>query len=281
MKYINLNGKIIPENEGNVSATSRAVSYGDGCFETIRSYGGRFLNFEDHFERLEAGLEYLEMKSGLTEEKLRKEIQKLLDKNNLGKKDTVVRIQCFRKGGSGYFELSDQSGFVISDREVLNRKSELKLKTVSVRAIPSVALERKVKLSNGINYIKAAQEARKENYDDALMLTTNEFVSETTIANLFWIKNKVSTPRPLNVILLPGVTRSILMRLINEHSEYKLKEGEFCVEAIYNAEAVFCCNSVMEINSVSEVDGNIFSSAHPVIEELRVLFEEYKSENLK
>ncbi|MEO9885590.1 MAG: aminotransferase class IV [Balneola sp.] len=280
MKYINLNGKIFSESEKTISATSRAVSYGDGCFETIRSYSGKFLNFEEHFERLQAGLRYLEMKSELTEEKLRLEIQKLLEKNNLKNKDTVVRIQCFRKGKSGYFDLSEESVFVISTREVLVDTSDIKLKTVSVRAIPSISLERKVKLSNSINYIKAAQEAQKKGVDDALMLTVDGFISETTIANVFWIKeDKISTPS-VSCDLLPGVTRNIIITMIKEDPALTFLESEFKPDDIYNADAVFCTNSVMEIKAVSMVDDHSFDTQHTILSKLKKEFSAYKAENL-
>lgn len=281
MEYINLNGKIVSESEGVLPATSRAVAYGDGCFETFRSYNGKFLNFTDHFKRLQEGLNYLGMDSELTEEKFRKEIQELLIENDLENKDSVVRIQCFRKGGAGYTNLSGKSGFLISTREVRHKSSTLKLKTVSIRAIPSIALERKVKLSNSINYIKAAQEAEKEYCDDALMLTIDGFISETTIANIFWIKDsQVFTPS-VNCDLLPGIIRSIIIDLINEDPKLSIGEGVFKPEDLYKAEAVFCTNSVMEIKAVSMIDGYSYETDNFVMKKLRDDFKVYKETSLK
>jgi len=281
MSFINLNGRIIPENECLVPATSRAVSYGDGCFETLRSYQGKFLDFDKHFERLQAGLNYLDMKSDLSEEQLRIEIQNLLEKNGLLEKDTVIRVQCFREGKGGYFDLSDTSGYVISNREIGSLESELTLKTVSVRAIPSVSLERKVKLSNSINYIKAAQEAQNAGFDDALMLTVNKEISETTIANVFWIKGNQVFTSSIDCDLLPGITRSIIIDLIDERSDLEVKQGKFELEELYTAEAVFCCNSVMEIKYVSKIDERAFDISHEVITKLQKDFQNYKSMNLK
>jgi len=279
-RFVNINGTLIPEKEASLPATSRAVSYGDGCFETLVSYEGKFLHFEDHFARLQSGLEYLEMNLDLTKDQLKSEVQKLLEENVIEDEDSVVRIQCYREGSSGYFDISDRSGFIISNHPIPKRLESLNLKTVSIPTIPSIALERKVKLSNSINYIKAAQEAKKKGGDDALMLTIDKRISETTISNIFWIKgNEVFTPS-VNCDLLPGVTRSILIKLINQDSELELIEGAFELEDIYSAEAVFCTNSVMEMKSVSGVDDYSYQADHSIVEKLKDDFKVYKEKLL-
>lgn len=278
--FVNINGTLIPEEEASLPATSRAISYGDGCFETFVSYKGKFLHFEDHFSRLQSGLKYLEMNLDLTIDQLKSEVQKLLEENVIEDEDYVIRIQCFREGSSGYFDISDRSGFIISNRSIPERSGSIKLKTVSIPTIPSIALERKVKLSNSINYIKAAQEAKKKGGDDALMLTVGSKISETTISNIFWVKgNQVFTPS-VNCDLLPGVTRSILTELIILDSELQLIEGAFGLEDIYSAEAVFCTNSVMEMKSVSSVDDHLYKTEHSVFEKLKDDFKVYKEKRL-
>jgi branched-subunit amino acid aminotransferase/4-amino-4-deoxychorismate lyase len=273
-RFVNINGTLIPEEEASISATSRAVSYGDGCFETFVSYKGKFLHFENHFARLQSGLKYLEMNLDLTKDQLKSEIQKLLEENEIEVEDSVIRIQCFREGGPGYINISNRSGFIISNRPIPERPESLKLKTVSIPTIPSASLERKVKLSNSINYIKAVQEAKKKGGDDALMLTIDKNISETTISNIFWIKgSQVFTPS-VNCDLLPGVTRSIIIELINQDLE--LIEGVFGLEDIYNAEAVFCTNSVMEMKSVSSVDDYSYQADHSIFEKLKDDFKVYK-----
>jgi branched-subunit amino acid aminotransferase/4-amino-4-deoxychorismate lyase len=275
-RFVNINGTLMPEEQASLPATSRAISYGDGCFETFVSYKGKFLHFEDHFARLQSGLNYLEMNLDLTQDQLKSEVQKLLEENEFEDEDSVVRIQCYREGSSGYFDISDRSGFIISNRLIPERQESLNLKSVSIPTIPSIALERKVKLSNSINYIKAAQEAKKKGGDDALMLTIDKNISETTISNIFWIKgNQVFTPS-LNCDLLPGVTRSILIKLIDQDSDLRLIEGAFRPEDIYSAEAVFCTNSVMEMKSVSSVDDHLYKTEHSVFEKLKDDFKVYK-----
>jgi len=88
--FVNINGTLVLEEEASLPATSRALSYGDGCFETLVSYKSKFLHFEDHFARLQSGLKYLEMNLDLTKDLLKSEVQKLLKKNELA--NTIVSL---------------------------------------------------------------------------------------------------------------------------------------------------------------------------------------------
>ncbi len=280
-KYALLNGELILSSALAISVSNRGFMYGDGCFETFRSYQGKFLHLDEHFDRLQIGLNYLGMDSLIDSETLLKQVNLLLEKNELEDVDAAFRIQCVRKGGPGFATTSNKADYVITSRALPEVKKEIVLKTVETRAIPEVALSRKVKLTNSINYIKAAQEVTQLGGDDALMLTVNNMVSETTIANIFWVKgNKVFTPST-NCDLLPGVTRHIVIQLVSEVADIELIEGEFQLEELISAEAVFCTNSLREISPIARIDNTLFDELNPVVKSLQKDFELYKASKLK
>ena len=53
------NGQFVPEQEAGVSPLDRGFLYGDGVFETLRCYEGKFFRLPQHVERMRAGLERL------------------------------------------------------------------------------------------------------------------------------------------------------------------------------------------------------------------------------
>jgi hypothetical protein len=67
MDWLIYKGEPTKVDEPGVPVQSRAVAYGDGCFDTLRSYGGHFLMLEQHIDRLHSAMEYLgiEMAAGL------------------------------------------------------------------------------------------------------------------------------------------------------------------------------------------------------------------------
>lgn len=275
-----LNGEFVAEQDAAVSPVNRGMMYGDGCFETIRLYAGKFLGWPSHFDRLKAGLQYLGMKVNFSSHELRESIIQLAEKNQLSDKEAMVRIQYWRSGGRGYKPTSTQTNWMVQISEISSKNTPVKLIVANTRCIPHEALQRQYKLANGLNYIKAAQETNEKNADDVLMLTIDEKISETTSANIFWIKgNTVYTPEE-DCDLLPGVTRSIVMNVC-ERLNVSLKKGSFSLSDLHDAEAVFCTNSLIEIQEVISVDEMKFDTGHPTTDKLKAGFEAYKKEHLQ
>lgn len=270
-----LNGQIIEESAAAISPLNRGLMYGDGCFETLRSYSGKFLGWSNHVERLKSGLEYLNMECPVSPRELESHIRTLLNHNQLENTEAIIRIQCWRDGKRGYTPDSTKASWMVQAGKLQNEAKELKLAVAKTRCIPSEALERKYKLSNGLNYIKAAQEAGERSCDDALMLTVDDKVSETTSANIFWIKEgKVHTPSE-ECDLLPGVTRSMVMDVIQSLG-IPVEESVYDLSSVKKAEAVFCTNSLIEIVEVISLDDIRFEVNHPLSMKIKVGFEQYK-----
>lgn len=278
--YIVFNGQLISADQVSVSVQSRGLMYGDGCFESFRAYKGKFLKLEEHFNRMIAGVRYLGLEVHFGFEDFKHKLIELLEINGLMDKDALLRVQCWREGKRGYFTISKAASWIAIITPIDEVDRVLKLATVSVRAIPSVALERKYKLSNGLNYIQAAREAHTLGANDALMLTMDGYISETTVANLFWLKDDIIFTPSEDCDLLPGVTRNLLIELIRNQIGYSLRVDKFKVEHIKDAEAVWTTNSIKEIVPVSSIDEAVFDPSHHFIQSLSKHFESYKLTNL-
>ena len=124
---------------------------------------------------------YLKIDLKLTLHQFYNHVIELIEANQHQNDQVIIRFQCWRKGKRGYKTRIRECNWVITSQEILNHKSKpVQLIIAETPAIPTNTLNRRVKLSNGINYIIAAQDAIKKNADDALMLTVNGYISETT-----------------------------------------------------------------------------------------------------
>ncbi len=278
--HIIFNGELIPIDQASVPVHSRGLMYGDGCFESFKAYKGKFLKLEDHFNRLMQGCRYLGLEVHFGYEDFKSKLIELLEANCLVDEDAMVRVQCWREGERGYFSASEDASWVTTCAPINEKNHLIKLATVSVRAIPSQALERKYKLSNGLNYIQAAREAHALGADDALILTLDDYISESSTANLFWLKEKTIFTPSEDCDLLPGITRNLLIELISKQTEYSVEEGKYQIEHIQDADAVWVTNSIREIVPVLRVDETLFDISHPVIQMFKESFELYKLNNL-
>lgn len=250
---------------------SRGLMYGDGCFETLRSYKGAYFRLGDHLDRLQASARFLDINfpEGLVIDSFKKQTGNLFEKNRLKDHDAVVRIQLWRSGQRGYGTQNDhQSHYSILATPLPEIPASVSLATVDIKRIPNKSLPSRYKLTNNINYISAARQARQKGADDALMLTLEGYLSETTLANLFWITgDTVCTPSE-ECDLLPGITRNVLIRLIRESDDIALEEGKFRSEDIYKADAAWICNSVRELVPVSRIDSVTYDFQHFLLKQL-------------
>ncbi len=275
------NGAILPEQEVLLSPLNRGMMYGDGCFETLKSYAGRFLDFNAHYLRLQKAHTYLGIDFKFSKSELLQTIAVLLKVNNLENDEAIIRFQSWRIGTRGYKTKSEQSDWIISIYEIKNKSyNPLHLITAKTRVIPSKALSRSVKLSNGLNYIIAAREAEQQRVDDALMLTIDEYVSETTISNIFWGKENIFFTPSIESELLPGITRKLILKII-EKNNFTVEEGLYHIDDIKKAEFAFTTNSISEIRAIQSLDQTQFDINHPQLIRLKSLFEALKKERLK
>jgi branched-chain amino acid aminotransferase len=225
--YAYVNGKFVLESEATVSIFDRGFLYGDGCFETMRVYGGCVFRVLEHFHRLFDGLAALEIDSPFSPQELVAVCRALISRNAVD--DGVARVYITR----------DSMVATAMAREFNHR--ELRAMVSSVRVDSQIS---RFKTANRLPYILAQHEARHAGKDDAVLLNLAGNVVELTTSNLFAVKAGVMYTPPLSDGALPGVTREAIMSLL------PVREESFAPSFLDNADEVFAANSVMEIAPV-------------------------------
>ena len=64
-RVVYINGEIVPESRATVSFRDRSFKYGDGAFDTTRTFGHRIFKLEDHIVRFYKSLRYLRIDPGI------------------------------------------------------------------------------------------------------------------------------------------------------------------------------------------------------------------------
>lgn len=99
--------------------------------------------------------------------------------------------------------------------------------------------------------------AKQHGFDDGILLNTQNNISETSIANLFFIfGNKIITP-PLNDGIVNGITRKIVIKICKDLN-LKLLEQSIQLDEAYNAAEIFQTNCVLGIKGISQINEHIF-----------------------
>ena len=59
-RLVYLNGKFVPEDEATIPIKDQGFKYGDGVFDTTRTFGHKIFRLKEHLERFERTLKYME-----------------------------------------------------------------------------------------------------------------------------------------------------------------------------------------------------------------------------
>ena len=258
VEYVFLNGQYVTRDQALVPVEDRGLRFGDGVFETIYVREGIMYLWERHHRRLLEGLEALQIR--FENNNLKEAALGLLLRNKT--EECLLRITVTRGVGSrGYLPYPDLMGHeptVIMETiaytppplEELD-KLELTLSVSSYEKTSPKTLPTRFKLMQGMNSILARIEAERQGAFDALLLSREGMVSETSSANIFWCIGKTLYTPSLDSGCLAGTMRERIMEL----SEYRISQDKFKLRHLLKADAVFLCNSAFLVLPITKLAG--------------------------
>lgn len=261
-----LNDTIVEETAGRLSTLDRGFLYGDGVFETLRSYNKKPFQLEDHVTRLSHSARYFDIPFRYTTRQIRPIIEQLLTLNDC--RDAYIRMTLSRGFGTHGLIPADTCTptFVIHakpfvDYSASSYKTGISLITSGLRRSTTCPISSHKTLNYLTNYL-IKKEAVEKGVHDAIILNTNNHVAECAVSNIFLVeKDTVLTPS-LAANILPGVTRRTILELCKENG-IRASEELFVLERTLTANEVFVTNSLMEVMPVSQIDGLPVGSAVP------------------
>ena len=251
------NGKWIENNQPLLLPDNRAFRYGEGLFETMRMQHGQIPLYNYHWQRLTNDLPklYFELPVHFTQEYLSDQIERLCRKNKLIEV-ARVRLTIFKGEGGIWEEPSTSFNWLLQCWSLPQIKPELNVNGLDIGVFEAgrKACDQfsNIKSNNYLLYALAAQYAKMQHWNEAIVLNQHERICDTTIANIFFIKdNKFYTPA-LSEGCVNGVMRTYLIEQLRKENRY-LTEGVFSVNDLLDADEVFLTNAVQGIRWVKSL----------------------------
>src|SRR3990170_2612385 len=233
----------------------------------MRAYSGRFFHLDEHLDRLRRSADAVSLKLPLPLEKIRDILHESLTLNSL--RDAYVRIQISRGPGEIGLDpaLCPEPTTVVVAKYLKRYPSEYYEKGVSVAVVQTrrnhpLALNPAIKGTNFLNNILAKIEANKAGAYEGIMLNWEGFVAEGTISNIFMVKGRVLRTPALNVGILEGVTRGLVLDLAR-NEKIPARESAFSPQELIGADECFITNSTMEIMPVTLIDAKPIGNSGP------------------
>jgi branched-chain amino acid aminotransferase len=269
--WIYLNDRFVEEEAAVVSVFDHGFLYGDGVYETIRSYGSRIFMRDQHLARLHRSADGIGLAIPIPEHSWPDLLHESMARNNIGnaKHDAYLRITVSRGAGDIGLDpaLCRTPTVVIMAKPLRPPSAEhyrigVKLIVAQTRRNLPSALPPHIKTTNFLNNILAKREAIAADAFDSILLNWESHLTECTVSNLFFVQaGRLHTPA-LACGLLDGITRNIVLSLAQE-AQIPIHEGYYGVETLYKVDECFLTNTSMEMMPVTMVDGHQIGSGSP------------------
>jgi branched-chain amino acid aminotransferase len=273
-----VNGTLKPKREATVSVYDSGFMLGDGVWEGIRLYDGRWAFLDDHIERLfEAALAIdLDIARSPAEVK-----QALLDTQaaNGMHTDAHARLMVTRGVKHRPFQhpalsRSGPTMVIIMEHSKPKIPRPIRLATVPhMRGLP-MTQDPKLNSHSKLNCILACIAAEKAGADEALMLDVHGFVNTTNACN-FFIVRKGEVWTSTGDYCMPGITRRKVIELCRANGIPAFEKNYSLVET-YSADEAFLTGTFGAQTPVGQIDGRRIGTGEmgPMTQRLRGLYKD-------
>ena len=271
---IYINGKFYKRKDAKISVFDSSTMLGDGIWDSLRYHNNNFIFLKEHLDRLYKDAKLIDLKIHLTRKKISEALIKTIKINKM-KTDVHLRIIISRGIKSTPYQspkvtISKPTIIIIPEYkkpDIKTYKKGLKLVTVKTIRGPINVQNPQINSLSKLNCILACIEANKKNADEALMFDINGNVATNNSTHFFFVKNKIvftSTGK----YCVTGITRQKIIDLCKKN-KIKVKEKNFKLNEVLNADEAFCTGSFAGIVPVNQINKKKYSlKKNPITKEL-------------
>ena len=245
-----LNGELVAADEAAVGVFDAAFQHGVGLFEVLRSYAGRVFRLTQHVERLKESAAALGMVVDMDAAGFADAIDKLLRANDL----TDARVRITVTGGSVRVGIhqgaQSKPTMLITAGPAQTPPPECYAQGVGAllsayRLSPTDPIARHQTISY-LPRLMALRAAQHAHLAEAIWFTDEGYLAGGSMSNVFLIRDDVLLTPALDLPILPGITRRVVIELAKE-LQFPLREGKFSMEETLAAGEIFLTNCVIEL----------------------------------
>lgn len=260
MNIVFLNNEFLPMEEAKISPMDRGFLFGDGIYEVIPSYSGNLVGFAPHIERMNNGMQEIGIRFDWPLQQWRDLAETLIEKNdgdNLG-----IYLHVSRGTDSKRFHAYPDDvaptvfafAFEIPPAPVADKTIAKGYKVSTTR---DLRWERcHIKSTALLGNVMHFQHGFERGSNETLLFNARDELTEASACNAYIVKDGVIATPPLDNQLLPGITRFMLLDILNKDGSLKVEERVVTKDEVLNADEVWVTSSSKEIAAVTEVDGN-------------------------
>jgi branched-chain amino acid aminotransferase len=269
---VNVNGVMTDERNAVVSVFDHGFLYGEGVYETLRTYSRRPFLLDRHLRRLRASADMIALNVPLSDRAFAERIDqtvKRAEEDGLGGGEWYVRLMLTRGVGELSYDpaASGTPSVIIIVKPLVEPAAELYAKGVAtiissiIRNHPGT-VNPMIKSNNLLNCALAMQEGIRRGAYEVIMRNYKGELAECSLSNLFIVRSGAAVTPPLSAGLLPGITREYIWEVGNT-AGIRVEEAVLLDRDLYEADEAFLTGTTREIMPIVSVDDRSIGNGTP------------------
>ena len=281
---IYVNGDIVHRDLAKVSVYDSGFMLGDGIWEGLRLYNGKWAFLDEHMDRLFEASLAIDLDIGFDRQGVIDALEATRKANGMVT-DTHARLMITRGIKIKPFQhpslsTSGPTIVIICEHSKPSIPRPIRLATVPhMRGLP-MTQDPKMNTHSKLNCILACIAAEKAGADEALMLDVNGFVNTTNACN-FFIVRKGAVWTSTGDYCMNGITRQKVIDVCRADG-IPVYERNFSLVDTYGADEAFLTGTFGAQTPVAELDGRQIGNGElgPVTTRIRELYKNLVAKNV-
>lgn len=282
---IYVNGDIVHRDEAKVSVYDSGFMLGDGMWEGMRLYHGKWAFFDEHMDRFFASCKSVSIDVGMDRQGILDAMSKTADANDMHT-DVHCRLMLTRGTKVKPFQhpsLSRSGPTLVIIMEHSKPAETLQSRGIRLATVPQVrglpmSQDAKYNSHSKLNCVIACLQAEQAGADEALMLDPHGFVNTTNACN-FFIVRKGEVWTSTGDYCMNGVTRQKVIDLCRAN-DIPVFEKNYSLYEAYGADEAFLTGTFGAQTPVEEIDGkSIGTGSRDMTMRIRSLYKNLVAEN--
>jgi D-alanine transaminase len=253
-----VNGSYVPLRAAEVNVEDRGYQFGDGIYEVVHVYRGRFVDEDRHLDRMERSLREIRLPMPMSREAFRLVLREVARRNRI--EEGLVYFQVTRGVARRDHPFPTKP---VPPSLVVTAKRSAPYPTEptrwAARAITTPDLRwarRDIKSTNLLPNVLAKQAAREAGAIEAILYDEASGVVTEGSSTNFWIVDEQGAirTRHLDAVILPGCTRGALIAELRE-AGIAYREEAFTLDEARRAREAFITSATSFVRPIVALDG--------------------------
>tara|TARA_R110001599_G_scaffold353870_1_gene601365 strand:+ start:158136 stop:158987 length:852 start_codon:yes stop_codon:yes gene_type:complete len=254
-----LNGEYMPMAEAKISPMDRGFLFGDGIYEVVPSYAGRLVGFAPHMQRMQDGLDALEIRMQVDHAAWRDIADRLIAHNGAGNLGIYFHVSRGADTKRSHAYPADIAptiyafGFEIPPAPVADKSAAT---TYTVATTEDLRWRRcNIKSTALLGNVMHYQHGHSRGHKETILHNQQGELTEAAACNVFVVKHGIVATPQLDHQKLPGITRLMILEILRHDGSIPIEERVVTMSELEQADEVWLTSSSKEIAPVVAIDG--------------------------